>query len=160
MVYLRTLKVFHDLKLWKLSAKSFQSSNVHFHHYLKFPNIPCQDSPPKYWKTLPDILGFDKRVKLEKFDAKAKLCSLFLMESIFSSTWHDFLQNFGGQHQSEQLNYRRQRSRLAALEINTETFLKICIPNDMIWERLGWRGKKVIEIVSQIVNQDLPVLRL
>ena len=34
-----------------------------------------------------------------------------------------------------QLELRRRRSRLAALELNTETLLRICIPHHAVWDR-------------------------
>ena len=40
--------------------------------------------------------------------------------------------------------------------MNTEAFLKICTPDQKIWERFGWKGKKVGEIISQIVERGLP----
>ena len=52
------------------------------------------------------------------------------------------------------------KSKLAALEFNTEAFLKICIPHHNVWDSLGWTDKKVTDIVSQIVDHGLPVLRL
>ena len=61
---------------------------------------------------------------------------------------------------SKQLGYRRQRSRLAALELNTEALLKICIPSQVVWDRLGWRGQRVTNIITQIVDQGLPALKL
>ena len=48
------------------------------------------------------------------------------------------------------------RSRKAALEVNTEAFLKICIPHSEVWNRFGWSGKTVSQIVSQIVDNGIP----
>ena len=61
---------------------------------------------------------------------------------------------------NKQLDYRRQRSRLAALELNTEALLKICIPSQAVWDRLGWRGQQVTDIITQIVDRGLPALKL
>ena len=61
---------------------------------------------------------------------------------------------------NKQLDYRRQRSRLAALELNTEALLKICIPSQDVWDRLGWRGQQVTDIITQIVDRGLPALKL
>ena len=61
---------------------------------------------------------------------------------------------------NKQLDYRRQRSRLAALELNTEALLKICIPSQTVWDRLGWRGQQVTDIITQIVDRGLPALKL
>ena len=54
--------------------------------------------------------------------------------------------------QEVQLKYRFLKSRLIALEINTEAFLKICTPDQRIWEKIGWRGKNIRELVTQIVE--------
>merc|ERR1712045_415241 len=48
------------------------------------------------------------------------------------------------------------KSRKAALELNTEAFLKICIPHNDMWNKFGWRGKNVSQIVSQIVDNGIP----
>ena len=52
------------------------------------------------------------------------------------------------------------KSKRAALEINTEEFVLICIPHESVWNSLGWRGKKISYIISQIVDHGLPVLQL
>ena len=57
-----------------------------------------------------------------------------------------------------QRKYRFIKSRLIALEMNTEAFLKICTPDQEIWRKFGWRGKKVIEIITQIIENGLPTL--
>ena len=75
--------------------------------------------------------------------------------------------------------------RLAALELNTEAFLRICTPDPVsfynswwsiidycphfsslreraddlkkvIWEKFGWVGKDVHAIISQIAESGLP----
>jgi len=60
----------------------------------------------------------------------------------------------------DQLRFRKMKSKRAALEINTEEFVKICIPHENVWNSLGWRGKKISYIISQIVDHGLPVLQL
>jgi len=57
-----------------------------------------------------------------------------------------------------QRKYRFLKSRIIALEMNTEAFLKICTPDEEIWEKFGWRGKKVTEIITKIVDTGLPAL--
>ena len=57
-----------------------------------------------------------------------------------------------------QRKFRLLKSRIIALEMNTEAFLKICTPDEEIWEKFGWSGKKVIEIITQIVDRGLPTL--
>ena len=37
-----------------------------------------------------------------------------------------------------------------------EAFLKICIPHNELWDKFGWRGKNVCQIVSQIVDVGIP----
>ena len=51
-----------------------------------------------------------------------------------------------------QVGYRIVRCRRAALELNTEAFMKICIPHNEVWNKFGWRGKGVSQIISQIVD--------
>jgi len=67
---------------------------------------------------------------------------------------------FSEQLEEDQLKWRKVKSKLAALELNTEALLKICIPHENVWDSLGWRDKRVIDIISQIVDYGLPVLRL
>ena len=38
----------------------------------------------------------------------------------------------------------------------SEAFLKICIPHNELWDKFGWRGKNVSQIVSQIVDVGIP----
>ena len=57
-----------------------------------------------------------------------------------------------------QREFRFLKSRIIALEMNTEVFLKICTPDAEIWEKFGWSGKKVTEIITQIVEMGLPTL--
>jgi hypothetical protein len=42
--------------------------------------------------------------------------------------------------------------------MNIEAFLKICTPDQEIWEKFGWKGKKVAEIITQVVEMGLPTL--
>jgi len=58
-------------------------------------------------------------------------------------------------HASQQ-EARMLKSRLAALELNTEAFLRICTPDPVIWEKFGWVGKDVHAIISQIAESGLP----
>ena len=58
----------------------------------------------------------------------------------------------------DQRKFRFLKSRLIALEMNTEAFLRICTPDQEVWGKFGWRGKKVIEIITQIVENGLPTL--
>ena len=55
-----------------------------------------------------------------------------------------------------QVSYRLVRCRRAALELNTEAFMKICIPHNEVWNKFGWRGKGVSQIISQIVDNGVP----
>ena len=55
-----------------------------------------------------------------------------------------------------QVGYRIVRCRRAALELNTEAFMKICIPHNEVWNKFGWRGKGVSQIISQIVDNGVP----
>ena len=55
-----------------------------------------------------------------------------------------------------QVGYRIVKSRRAALELNTEAFMKICIPHNEVWNKFGWRGKGVSQIISQIVDNGVP----
>ena len=58
----------------------------------------------------------------------------------------------------EQVQWRFLRARLAALEKNTEAFLKICTPDTDVWDRFGWRGKHVHDIIEKILEDGQPVL--
>ena len=55
-----------------------------------------------------------------------------------------------------QVQYRLLKSRLIALEMNTEAFLRICTPDEEMWEKFGWKGKTVTEIITDIVEIGLP----
>ena len=57
---------------------------------------------------------------------------------------------------SRQRNFRLLKARQVALEMNTEAFLKICTPDSNVWEKFGWKGKKVGEIITQIVDVGFP----
>ena len=61
-----------------------------------------------------------------------------------------------GSAEESQVIYRTQRCRRAALELNTEAFMKICIPSNEVWNKFGWRGKGVSQIISQIVDNGVP----
>eukprot|EP00092_Neocalanus_flemingeri_P020674 GFUD01022404.1.p1 GENE.GFUD01022404.1~~GFUD01022404.1.p1 ORF type:complete len:488 (-),score=106.01 GFUD01022404.1:146-1486(-) len=52
-----------------------------------------------------------------------------------------------------QRNFRLMKSRLIAIEMNTEAFLKICTPDQEIWEKFGWRDKTVLEIITEIADK-------
>ena len=65
-------------------------------------------------------------------------------------------QTESGTGEESQVNYRTLRCRRAALELNTEAFMKICIPHNEVWNKLGWRGKGVSQIISQIVDNGVP----
>jgi len=57
---------------------------------------------------------------------------------------------------ASQQEARMLKSRMAALELNTEAFLRICTPDQVIWEKFGWVGKDVHAIISQIAESGLP----
>ena len=66
------------------------------------------------------------------------------------------LQRDSSMRGSSQARYRSVRGRRVALELNTEAFLNICIPHTEVWNKLGWRGKNVSQIISQIVDNGIP----
>ena len=70
------------------------------------------------------------------------------------STTNSLFQN--QEEDDVQRNFRLLKSRIIAIEMNTEAFLKICTPDQKIWEKFGWKGKKVGDIISQIVERGLP----
>jgi len=55
---------------------------------------------------------------------------------------------------STQVKYRKLRSQLAAVRLNTVRLLEICLPDPRLWKQNKWHEKPIETILAEIISGD------
>ena len=120
-----------------------------FHKWEQWKKIKNWWIPSFIYLCISNIIYYKKRSKRSKKDQKGpknvSKCAYVIygwsppLESVLNST---------------QVKYRKLRSQLAAVRLNTVRLLEICLPDPRLWKQNKWHEKPIETILAEIISGD------